>query len=505
MAEFTFVHAADLHLDAPFRGVSDMLLSAFSHTGRSGASERLARLLREATFIALRRLTELCIHEKADFLLLAGDVYNSADSSLRARLALRDSFARLEEHGVRVFLAHGNHDPLSPDVSAIPWPGNVTVFGRRLDSCQLTRQGELLAVIHGVSHTGPKENNNLARLFKDKGLAPHAPDVFQAGLLHCALTGSSGEHALYAPCAFSDLAAADMDYWALGHVHACRMLDGQGRTLPDCRDDFSPVCADGGEATHAPSGRSKEHGSDPLRPFAAYPGSPQGLHVNETGPHGCLLLRASGKEILAAEFVPLAPVRWESLHVEIPPNTSDIPSLETLLLETLSTLALRHGCVHGEEDLPHGISAGMRSAAEKRAAPRRRYSPEAIIARLILHGRSELNHELRKKGTDALLGERLNDELDGVGMWIRDVAVNTRPLTDLAAGRERSDIVGATLRRAFSLQQDPEALAVVAEQSLAPLFQRPKLSKVLSAPQDEELFLLAEEAALLCLDLLEGE
>ena len=52
---------------------------------------------------------------------------------------------------------------------------------------------------------------------------------------------------------------------------------------------------------------------------------------------------------------------------------------------------------------------------------------------------------------------------------------------------------------------DPEALAEAAEHSLAPLFQRPKMRKLLDMPKEEELGRLAEEAALLCLDLLEGE
>jgi DNA repair exonuclease SbcCD nuclease subunit len=483
MAAFTFAHAADLHLDAPFRGVSDRLLASCARGARSGAGGALARLLREATFMALQRLTELCIQEKADFLLLAGDVYNSADSSLRARLALRDAFVRLEGHGVRVFLAHGNHDPLRADASAVPWPGNVTVFGPRPESVEVTRQGEPLAVIHGISHSGAKEEKNLAALFKR--VRPACPEVFQVGLLHCALSGLTGAHALYAPCAFGDLAETAMDYWALGHVHACRLLDRQGTPLP-CRGDVpgAPL-ADGGRA--------------PIGLFAAYPGSPQGLHVNENGAHGCLLLRAQDKALLAVEHVPLAPVRWEALSVEIPQDTEDLPCLEKLLLDRLTPLSPGGGPAQEPSErtpFPAGEGAGKKT-------PHLRYPPEAVIIRISLNGRSGLHHALLAPGTDALLCERLNEELEGV--WIRDLTVNTRPLTDLDITRERPDIVGATLRRASSVQRDPEELARMAEQCLAPLFQRPKLNRLLAAPQGEELARLAEEASLLCLDLLEGE
>lgn len=483
MAEFTFVHAADLHLDAPFRGVSDMLLA--SAGGRSRASERLARLLREGTFIALQRLTDLCLREQADFLLLAGDVYNSADSSLRARLALRDAFVRLEAGGVRVLLAHGNHDPLSEAASAIPWPGNVIMFGRRPEAHPVTRRGDTLALVHGVSHVGPRESKNLAKLFKRSPALAAGGEVLQIGLLHCALTDMSGAHAPYAPCAFGDLLEADMDYWALGHVHACHVLERGGGTLPG-------YFAEAGQET------------PPARPFAAYPGSVQGLHVNETGPHGCLLLKADGRGGLKAEAVPLAPVQWESLRLEIPQDVSDIPALEALLLERLAGLAPRRAEAFGGNGPESGAEPAGAGEQAEHDAPRR-YPPEAVIVRLALSGRSALDHELRAGGAAQALSEHLNAELESAGLWLRDVIVDTRPLADIEASRERPDLAGETLRRAFSLQNDPHALAQVAEQSLAPLFQRPKLRKLLSMPDNEELPRLAEEAALLCLDLLEGE
>ena len=501
MTRFTFVHAADLHLDAPFRGVSDLLLSA--RGGRTRASEHLVRLLREGTFLALERLTDLCIRERADFILLSGDVYNSADSSLRARLALRDAFVRLEAHGVRVFMVHGNHDPLSGEASAIPWPGNVTVFGRQLETHPVTRRGETLALIHGVSHTGPRESKNLAGLFKRKTAAPLEADLFQIGLLHCALTDMSGAHAPYAPCSFSDLAAADMDYWALGHVHACRVLDRQGKSLAGYFAGSPAERADGllsGRGFGQTAGPAAEQKAG--RPFAAYPGSLQGLHVNETGPHGCLLLKADGRGGLTAEAVPLAPVQWEALRVDIPQEAEDIPALENFLLEGLAGLSPRRSESDGGKPEHEPEAAG---GSPEETGPPSHYPPEAVIVRLALAGRSDLDHELRKNGAAEDLGEHLNAELDSAGLWVRDVIIETRPLADLTASRERPDLAGEALRRAFSLQSDPEALALAAEQSLAPLFQRPKARKLLIMPKDEELAGLAEEAALLCLDLLEGE
>lgn len=76
MPRLRFVHAADLHLDSPFKGL------------RSAAPPPVANALYEATFRAYENIIDLCIDEEADALLVAGDVYDGADRSLRARADL---------------------------------------------------------------------------------------------------------------------------------------------------------------------------------------------------------------------------------------------------------------------------------------------------------------------------------------------------------------------------------------------------------------------------------
>jgi DNA repair exonuclease SbcCD nuclease subunit len=505
MTEFSFIHAADLHLDAPFRG----LRASRPDPGRAAGAKRLDRLLRDATFLALDRLVDLCIRSGADFLLLAGDVYNSAESSLRARLALRDAFVRLEAAGMEVFLAHGNHDPLPEGKAVIPWPDNVRVFGKQVGVCAARRRGgerssgAALALVHGISHAGPREGRNLARLFRRAPIGPTAlagPDPFQIGLLHCALADLSGAHEAYAPCAFGDLAAADLDYWALGHVHAARLLDSRGRPLS------------GGED----------------RVFAAYSGSAQGLHINENGAHGCLLVRVDAGKTARVTRVPLAPLRWEQMTVEPGPETEDIPCLERLLLERLEEFAPGRDRAEPGQGCPAPAvpSAGRNSdrealfdlAPEPASVPNRDvapggegrsasppahgYLPEAVLVRLVLAGRSPLNHELREPGALEALREHLEAALSGSGVWIHDGIVATRPLVDVRAAASRPDLAGEILRAGFALRDDPAALSRMAEPALAPLFQRARLRKATVAPDAAELAVLLEEAAFVCLDLL---
>ena len=72
MSNLRFVHAADLHLDSPFTGLKTATPSHVS-----------ARLL-NATFDAFGAVIDLCLSERVDALLIAGDIYDAADRSLRA-------------------------------------------------------------------------------------------------------------------------------------------------------------------------------------------------------------------------------------------------------------------------------------------------------------------------------------------------------------------------------------------------------------------------------------
>lgn len=324
---FTFIHAADLHLDAPFRGITEVL--------EQKGNAKLGRLLRSATFTALDRLVSLCLAEEADFLVLAGDVYNASDSSLRARMALKDAFARLDAAGIGVYLAHGNHDPYR-EIASIPWPDNVRVFGLEMTVFEARLKKGGTALVHGVSHATDREKRNLAKLFRRRDA-----HCFQLGVLHCALTGASEGHALYAPCTLADLAETGLDYFALGHVHSPNIFG--------------------------------LHGTERKPPYAAYSGSLQGLHGNEPGPRGCLLARVDDAGRAEPEFRPLAPVVWENVQTAAP---EDVPSLEALVLERLEEAA----CRAGAEALVAGLELTGNTALDSEL--RKEGHLETLLARL---------------------------------------------------------------------------------------------------------------------------
>ena len=262
MEPFKFVHTADLHLDTPFGGISEV-------------DEQIAVRLRDATLRTFDNIVELCLQQKVAFLLVAGDVYDARDRSLRAQLRFRDGLARLSQAGISAFVVHGNHDPLSSRIATIQWPKDVHVFGGEgVSRIPVSHGDQVIADIYGVSYPTQDVRQNLA---KDFHREPSSP--FAIGLLHCNVGQDTG-HEPYAPCSLDDLIGAGMDYWALGHVHAQRVLSGE-------------------------------------RPTVVYPGNPQGRHPGETGPRGCYLVEVNADGGCYPQFLPVDAVRWSNETVEI--------------------------------------------------------------------------------------------------------------------------------------------------------------------------------------------
>jgi len=256
-----FVHAADLHLDSPFVGLSEV-------------DPEMRQLLREATFKAFNNVIDLCLNEGVDFLLLAGDVYDSKDRSLRAQLRLREGLKRLSDAGIRTYLSHGNHDPLEGWRTGLKWPDLVHTFGDSVDSIAHERAGEPITFIHGVSFKKADTRENLALKFERRD-----SPLFQVGLLHCNV-GSNTGHEPYSPCSIADLEASRLDYWALGHVHKSSVLSDHG-------------------------------------PRIAYAGNTQGRHINECGPRGCFLVNVDDRHDIHTQFIATDVLRWRRAELLI--------------------------------------------------------------------------------------------------------------------------------------------------------------------------------------------
>jgi DNA repair exonuclease SbcCD nuclease subunit len=198
---YRFVHAADLHLDSPLKSL------ALRHPD-------LAGLVGDATRRALVNIVDLCIDEQVDALLLAGDLYDGDQTSMKTARFLADQVRRLHEAGIRVFVIRGNHDAISRITKELVFPESVKVFGGRAETLEVERPGSGFPVaIHGLSFAQPHAPESLLGKYR-----PPVEGAVNIGLMHTSLGGAS-RHDPYAPCSMSDLDASGFRYWALGHVH----------------------------------------------------------------------------------------------------------------------------------------------------------------------------------------------------------------------------------------------------------------------------------------------
>ncbi len=252
-----FLHAADLHLGAPFRSVQ-------------AASPQIAVMLAKAVRTAVDRMTDLALRECVDFVVICGDIFHSDETMQASQIHFRENMGKLNSAEIPVYLICGNHDPLMPGSKRISLPANCHLFpADTARCCRVVKNGEILAEIAGISYRAKNVGENLALHYP----SPSA-DCFSIALLHGNLTGSREPHENYAPFSLDDLASKGYHYWALGHIHK-------------------------------PQQHKLKNG------IAVYPGSIQGLDPTETGEHGCMLVETDQKGIADVQFHPLCPVQWE--------------------------------------------------------------------------------------------------------------------------------------------------------------------------------------------------
>jgi DNA repair exonuclease SbcCD nuclease subunit len=94
MADFRFLHVADIHLDSPLVGLA-------RYEGIPVDEVRLA------TRTALESLVDLAIEEGVAFVVIAGDIYDGNWPHFGTGLFFCSAMGRLNKAGIDVFLLYG--------------------------------------------------------------------------------------------------------------------------------------------------------------------------------------------------------------------------------------------------------------------------------------------------------------------------------------------------------------------------------------------------------------
>ena len=149
----SFIHAADIHLDSPLRGLERY---------ENAPVERI----RGATRRAFTRLIDLAIDAKVDFVLIAGDLYDGDWRDYNTGLYLVRQLGRLRDLKIPVFIIAGNHDAANKMTRALRLPENVCFLAH--ERPETLRLEDLGVAIHGQSFEKQAVFDDLAAGYQDR-------------------------------------------------------------------------------------------------------------------------------------------------------------------------------------------------------------------------------------------------------------------------------------------------------------------------------------------------
>ena len=221
---------------------------------------------------AWRRAVAAALDLGVRAVLLAGDVVDRDDDFFEAYRALESGVRTLADAGIDVIGVAGNHDvKVLPRLARHIPQFQLLGEGGQWESCQI-HGGREAVTLWGWSFPQARV---LASPIEGTSF-DLAPGV-NLGLLHC--DRDAGPNSPYAPVSRGELERAGLDGWLLGHIHK-----------PDALTAASPN---------------------------GYLGSLTGMDRGEPGPRGPWMVTVADGRIAAVDHLPLAPLRWEPLEVDL--------------------------------------------------------------------------------------------------------------------------------------------------------------------------------------------
>lgn len=420
----TFIHAADLHLGAPFRGLRAL-------------SSKWANRLLDAIPESYDRMIDAAIAREVDFVVISGDIFDSARPSYSDYLHFFGGLERLGAAEIPVYLVTGNHDPYTSwQYDFFSLPSNAVMLpGDRPGFALVERGGEPLCLIGGrgyYNQTWPIDEciaEGVTREAAELALAAEYPRAseapFAVGVLHTGLNLDQ----VKAPVDPAILMRAGMDYWALGHIHV-------KYAYPSFDD-----------------------------PKLVFSGCIQGRDIKETGERGVFQVTLRQGARTELEFIPTASVVWQRMRI----NVSDCANLPDITDKIMRELFRENGKAHCEE----------------------------MVVRIALHGTTPLHVMLERSDVLAGLRKHINDAYPA---FFCDALVDeTVPLRDKEALRREGLFPAVFLQVADAQRGNPdESIAFLQDEFLKKGIQLPSsytrnVNELSQAAEDLVLDLLAQD------------
>ncbi len=191
MKTLRILHFADLHADSPLGNLSPALASRIQEEQKN----------------FIRSLSALCREQKADVLIIAGDLFDNPYPSRSLADFVADSLAQIRD--TDIYILPGNHDPFVPESVWLTtrWPDHVHIFTDNIQKFENNTPG---LCIEGAAYTGYHADEPL---FQPDGTSF---DGFRILVWHGDITtGKTRYNPLHPGSPF----LAAYDYIAMGHVH----------------------------------------------------------------------------------------------------------------------------------------------------------------------------------------------------------------------------------------------------------------------------------------------
>lgn len=185
-----FVHIADVHLDTPFKTISDR--------ADLGVERRLEQRK------ALKKVVDYIKENNIEYLFISGDLYDEAYVRESSISFLNNLFKEIPN--TKIYIAPGNHDPYIKNsfYATYPWNENVKVFTNDVEKVENED-----ANIYGFGFNNFEMNNN-----QIKDIVLDEPEKINILITH----GDLGE-SRYNPMKLNEIKSKGFDYVALGHIH----------------------------------------------------------------------------------------------------------------------------------------------------------------------------------------------------------------------------------------------------------------------------------------------